>query len=92
MKKIITTVAVALMMNVMQAQKFDEQRHSDKNGFSYVTFSNDENGVRVYTLKYCGVSATKCERKGNPNFGRLYSKISQRIECHWVNEYSICIV
>lgn len=51
MKKVLTTLALALMINGMYAQKFEEIKHSDKNGFSYVSFSNDENGVRIYTLK-----------------------------------------
>lgn len=51
MKKILTTVALALMMNTIQAQKYDKINHTDRNGFSYVSVSNDENGVRIYTLK-----------------------------------------
>ena len=51
MKKVLTTLALALMMNTIQAQNYEEIKHTDRNGFSYVTVSNDENGVRVYTLK-----------------------------------------
>ena len=51
MKKVLTTLALALMMNTIQAQNYEEIKHTDKNGFSYVMVSNDENGVRVYTLK-----------------------------------------
>lgn len=51
MKKILTTLAIALMMNNIDAQKYDEQKHTDKNGYEYVTVSNDTNGVRIYTLK-----------------------------------------
>ncbi|MDO4763216.1 MAG: insulinase family protein [Flavobacteriaceae bacterium] len=51
MKKVLTSLALALMMNSIQAQKYDEIKHTDSNGFSYVTVSNDENGVRIYTLK-----------------------------------------
>ena len=51
MKKILTTLAVALMMNNMNAQKYESLIHTDKNGFSYASVSNDQNGVRIYTLK-----------------------------------------
>lgn len=51
MKKILTTLAVALMMNNMNAQKYEPLIHTDKNGFSYTSVSNDQNGVRIYTLK-----------------------------------------
>ena len=51
MKKVLTTLALALMMNTFQAQNYEEIKHTDRNGFSYVMVSNDENGVRVYTLK-----------------------------------------
>lgn len=30
---------------------YTEQHHTDKNGYPYSTISNDENGVRIYTLK-----------------------------------------
>lgn len=51
MKKIVTTLALALMISGMQAQHYQENKASDKNGFSYVSFTNDQTGVRVYTLK-----------------------------------------
>ena len=51
MKKILTTLAVALMINNMNAQKYEPLIHTDKNGFSYASVSNDQNGVRIYTLK-----------------------------------------
>lgn len=51
MRKVLTTLTLALMMNTVQAQKYDEIKHTDKNGFSYTTISNDESGVRIYTLK-----------------------------------------
>lgn len=51
MRKFLTTLAIALMMNSIHAQKYDEIKQTDKNGFSYITVSNDQNGVRVYTLK-----------------------------------------
>ena len=51
MKKILTTLAVALMINSMNAQKYEPLIHTDKNGFSYASVSNDQNGVRIYTLK-----------------------------------------
>ncbi|HCR77497.1 MAG TPA: peptidase M16 [Chryseobacterium sp.] len=32
-------------------KKFREEIHTDKNNYEYITVSNDENGVRIYTLK-----------------------------------------
>lgn len=32
-------------------KKFREEIHTDKNNYEYITISNDENGVRIYTLK-----------------------------------------
>ena len=32
-------------------EKYTIQHHSDKNGYSYETVTNDENNVRIYTLK-----------------------------------------
>ncbi|MCQ4140120.1 pitrilysin family protein [Chryseobacterium sp. EO14] len=32
-------------------KKFREEIHTDKNNHEYITVSNDENGVRIYTLK-----------------------------------------
>lgn len=52
MKKIITTIALTLMMNqYMHAQNYKEITHKDKNGYTYITILNDQNNVRIYTLK-----------------------------------------
>ncbi|MCF2219988.1 insulinase family protein [Chryseobacterium sp. PS-8] len=32
-------------------KKFREEIHTNKNNYEYITVSNDENGVRIYTLK-----------------------------------------
>lgn len=31
-------------------EKYTEQQHTDNNGFPYITVTNDENNVRIYTL------------------------------------------
>lgn len=51
MRKVLTTVAVAVMMSSINAQQYQPQSHTDKHGFQYVTIKNDKNGVRIYTLK-----------------------------------------
>ncbi|WP_422388765.1 M16 family metallopeptidase [Chryseobacterium gambrini] len=38
-------------MKFMIDKKFREEIHTDKNNYEYITVSNDENGVRIYTLK-----------------------------------------
>mgnify|MGYP003339208604 CR=1 FL=1 len=50
MKKIFISVSLLLMMNAM-AQKFETQRSTDNQGYTYETVKNDQSGVRVYTLK-----------------------------------------
>lgn len=50
MKKFFISVSLFCMLNAM-AQKFDEQKITDSQGYSYVTVKNDQTGVRVYTLK-----------------------------------------
>ncbi|WP_415326112.1 M16 family metallopeptidase [Chryseobacterium sp. MMS23-Vi53] len=35
----------------MTDRRYKETAHTDKNNYEYITISNDENGVRIYTLK-----------------------------------------
>ncbi|WP_267405039.1 MULTISPECIES: M16 family metallopeptidase [unclassified Chryseobacterium] len=35
----------------MTDKRYDETLHTDKNNYEYITISNDENKVRIYTLK-----------------------------------------
>lgn len=74
MRKILTTLAVALMMNSIYAQEYDEIKHTDKNGFSYTTVSNDQSGVRVYTLK----NGLKVYLAKNTNAPRIQTYIPVR--------------
>lgn len=70
MKKVLTTVAfLALMMSSMQAQKYDEVKHTDPNGFSYVTVSNDEKWCKnIHSKKWTkSVFSKKYRRSENPN-------------------------
>ena len=39
------------MLTAMNAQKYETVSQKDKNGYEYATVNNDENKVRVYTLK-----------------------------------------
>ncbi|MGV4414222.1 M16 family metallopeptidase [Chryseobacterium sp. T1] len=51
MKKLITSVSILLMMTAVNAQKFELQHLTDPSGYQYETVKNDNNGVRIYTLK-----------------------------------------
>ncbi|CAA7195329.1 M16 family metallopeptidase [Chryseobacterium potabilaquae] len=50
MKKFFISVSLFCMLNAI-AQKFDTQKLTDGQGYSYETVKNDQAGVRVYTLK-----------------------------------------
>ncbi|KFF14626.1 peptidase M16 [Chryseobacterium soli] len=50
MKKVFISVSLFCMLSVM-AQKFDTQKLTDTQGYTYETVKNDQSGVRVYTLK-----------------------------------------
>lgn len=50
MKKIFISVSLFCMISAM-AQKFETQKQTDAQGYSYETVKNDQAGVRVYTLK-----------------------------------------
>lgn len=50
MKKIFISVSLFCMLSAM-AQKFDTQKLTDTQGYTYETVKNDQSGVRVYTLK-----------------------------------------
>ena len=50
MKKIFISVSLFCMISAM-AQKFETQKLTDAQGYTYETVKNDQAGVRVYTLK-----------------------------------------
>ncbi|MCL8535838.1 insulinase family protein [Chryseobacterium gallinarum] len=50
MKKFFISASLFCMLSVM-AQKFDTQKLTDAQGYTYETVKNDQAGVRVYTLK-----------------------------------------
>lgn len=50
MKKIFISVSLFCMLSAM-AQKFDTQKLTDTQGYTYEMVKNDQAGVRVYTLK-----------------------------------------
>ncbi|WP_428147549.1 M16 family metallopeptidase [Chryseobacterium joostei] len=50
MKKFFISVSLFCMLSAM-AQKFDTQKLTDAQGYTYETVKNDLAGVRVYTLK-----------------------------------------
>ncbi|MGE8527602.1 M16 family metallopeptidase [Chryseobacterium rhizosphaerae] len=50
MKKFFISVSLFCMLSVM-AQKFETQKLTDAQGYTYETVKNDQAGVRVYTLK-----------------------------------------
>lgn len=50
MKKFFISVSLFCMISAM-AQKFDTQKVTDNQGYTYETVKNDKSGVRVYTLK-----------------------------------------
>ncbi len=51
MKKILTTISVMAALTMMNGQKFETTKNTDKSGYTYETVLNDKNGVRIYTLK-----------------------------------------
>ncbi len=51
MKKIVSTLSLVLLMNMMNAQDFKIQTLKDAKGYTYETVNNDPDHVRVYTLK-----------------------------------------
>lgn len=51
MRKIVSTLSLVLLMNMMNAQDFKIQTLKDNNGYTYETVNNDPDHVRVYTLK-----------------------------------------
>ncbi|REC74250.1 M16 family metallopeptidase [Chryseobacterium rhizosphaerae] len=50
MKKFFISVSLFCMLSAM-AQKFETQKLTDAQGYTYETVKNDQAGVRVYTLK-----------------------------------------
>ena len=50
MKKFFISVSLFCMLHAM-AQKFDTQKMTDSQGYTYEMVKNDQSGVRVYTLK-----------------------------------------
>ncbi|MET3038036.1 insulinase family protein [Chryseobacterium sp. NRRL B-14859] len=50
MKKFFISVSLFCMLSAM-AQKFDTQKLTDAQGYTYETVKNDQAGVRIYTLK-----------------------------------------
>lgn len=51
MRKIVSTLSLVLLMNMMNAQDFKIQTLKDNKGYTYETVNNDPDHVRVYTLK-----------------------------------------
>ncbi|OWK73781.1 peptidase M16 [Flavobacteriaceae bacterium JJC] len=51
MKKILTSLTIIGALTMMNAQKFETKKNTDKAGYTYETVVNDKNGVRIYTLK-----------------------------------------
>lgn len=50
MKKIFISLSLFVMLHAA-AQKFETQKQTDAQGYSFETVKNDQSGVRVYTLK-----------------------------------------
>ncbi|MEG2335988.1 hypothetical protein, partial [Chryseobacterium sp.] len=50
MKKIFISLSLFVMLQAA-AQKFETQKQTDAQGYSFETVKNDQSGVRVYTLK-----------------------------------------
>lgn len=51
MKKFFTVILATLTLSFMNGQKFEEKTYTDKQGYQYIQVENDQNGVRIYTLK-----------------------------------------